>query len=82
MRKYTRLWPCLSLLAVLACATHPVHYAEFDAVDHDASGTIEWHEFKAIYPEASPKSFLEADRNKDGEITPDEWATYIERFAP
>ena len=72
----------LALLVLLGCASNPVHYAVFEQVDHDKSGMIEWYEFKAIYPEASPKSFMEADRNKDGQITPEEWEAYIERYAP
>lgn len=82
------MYPQLLITAVMvwllagACAPHPVHHAPFAAVDQDASGVIEWHEFSPAYPEASPKSFLEADRNKDGEITPAEWETYMQRFAP
>ncbi|MGD9097306.1 MAG: hypothetical protein PVF97_04415 [Desulfobacterales bacterium] len=82
MRRPTNLIRCLPLLAMLACAKHPVHHATFDAVDQDASGIVEWHEFQAAYPEATPKSFLEADQNKDGDITPEEWEAYIQRFAP
>lgn len=77
-----RRLPILVLLLLIGCASDPVHYAEFTNVDHDESGVIEWYEFKAAYPEASPKSFLEADRNKDGRITPGEWEAYIERYAP
>ena len=82
MLKPANLIPLLGLLAMIACAAHPVHFAEFEAVDRDASGIIEWSEFKTAYPEASPKSYMEADQNKDGEITPKEWEAYIQRFAP
>ena len=82
MRMPAKLFRCLPLLAMLACAKHPVHHAPFEAVDQDASGIIEWHEFQKAYPEASPKSFLEADQNKDGEITPEEWAAYMENYPP
>ncbi|MDJ0720368.1 MAG: hypothetical protein QNJ04_01990 [Desulfobacterales bacterium] len=82
MRRPTKLFRCLPLLAMLACAQHPVHHATFDAVDQDDSGTIEWREFKETYPEASPKSYLEADKNKDGDVAPGEWEAYIQRFAP
>ncbi len=82
MLKPVNLIPFLCLLAMIACAAHPVHYAEFEGVDHDASGLIEWYEFKAAYPEASPKSYMEADQNKDGEITPKEWEAYMQNFPP
>jgi hypothetical protein len=82
MQKRFVLIPCLVWLLVGACATHPVHYATFGAVDQDASGIVEWHEFSTAYPKASPRSFMEADQNKDGEIAPQEWEIYIERFAP
>ncbi len=74
--------PGLTLLMTMACAAQPVQYAPFEAVDHDGSGIVEWYEFKKAYPEATPKSFLEADLNKDGDLTPEEWETYMERFAP
>ncbi len=82
LRKRAKLIRYLPLLAMMACATNPVHHAEFEAVDHDASGIIEWYEFKKTYPEATPKSFMEADKNKDGEITPEEWAAYMENYPP
>ncbi len=82
MRIRNKLIQYLPLLAMLACAKHPVHHAAFEAVDQDGSGIIEWHEFQQAYPDASPKSFLEADKNKDGDITPEEWETYIQRFTP
>ncbi len=82
MKTQRKLLTHLALLLLVGCASDPVHYAAFSDVDHDESGKIEWYEFKAAYPEASPKSFLEADRNKDGWITPEEWRAYIERYAP
>ncbi len=82
MNMRLRRLPHLVLLLLIGCASDPVHYEKFNNVDHDESGVIEWYEFKAAYPEASPKSFLEADRNKDGRITPEEWEAYIERYAP
>ncbi len=72
----------LALLLMAGCASDPVHYAAFDEVDTDTSGIVEWYEFKKVYPEASPKSFMEADQDKDGDISPKEWETYIERYAP
>ncbi len=42
LRKRAKLIRYLPLLAMMACATNPVHHAEFEAVDHDASGIIEW----------------------------------------
>ncbi len=80
-RRLKRLLLTAQLL-LIGCASDPVHYVDFNNVDHDESGEIEWYEFKAAYPEASPKSFMEADRNKDGRITPEEWEAYIERYAP
>ncbi|MBL0713041.1 MAG: hypothetical protein JJV98_05010 [Desulfosarcina sp.] len=82
MIKPSMLITVLAILLVVGCASDPVHYAEFGAVDRDESDIVEWYEFKAFYPQASPKSFMEADQNKDGEISADEWHDYIERYRP
>lgn len=82
MKTRFKLFPHLALLLIIGCASDPVHYAAFSNVDHDTSGAIEWYEFKAVYPEASPKSFMEADQDKDGAITPEEWDAYMENYPP
>jgi hypothetical protein len=72
---------CAILMAaalLAACASLPPYDAAFSEVDRDHDGIIEWREFQGYYPDADPKSFLEADRNKDGDITPDEWRSYID----
>ena len=79
-------YPFFSILIatalLAACASLPPYDAAFSAVDRDHDGIIEWREFQAYYPDADPKAFLEADRNKDGDITPDEWRAYIEVQKP
>lgn len=83
MLKSTRLIAALALLLIAGCFSTPVvYYAPFDEVDQDESGIIEWYEFKAVYPDASPKSFLEADQDKNSEITPEEWEAYMEDYPP
>ena len=64
---------------LVACASLPVYDAPFADMDQDGDGVIEWYEFQAHYPEADPKVFLEADRNKNGEITPDEWKAFVDQ---
>ncbi|MDJ0666074.1 MAG: hypothetical protein QNJ61_02325 [Desulfobacterales bacterium] len=81
--KSNPLSTALAILLIAGCASTPVvHYAPFGEVDQDESGIIEWYEFKAVYPDASPKSFLEADRDKNGEISPEEWEAYMEDYRP
>ena len=72
----------MAALLLAACATLPPYNAAFSEVDRDHDGIIEWREFQGYYPDADPKTFLEADRNKDGEITPAEWRSYIEAQQP
>jgi hypothetical protein len=60
-----------------ACTSLPVYDAPFADIDRNSDGVIEWYEFKARYPEADPKAFLEADRNKNGEITTEEWQSFV-----
>ena len=80
--KSTPLSAALTILLIAGCASTPVHHAPFGEVDQDESGIIEWYEFKAVYPDASPKSFFEADLDKNGELTPEEWETYMEDYPP
>jgi len=71
------------LLALLAaCAAMPPFDAAFPDVDLDHDGIIEWREFQTYYPDADPKTFLEADRSKDGDISPEEWRFFIEAQQP
>jgi hypothetical protein len=60
-----------------ACASLPTYTAPFADVDSNGDGVVEWREFKTFYPDADAKAFLEADQNKDGEITPDEWESFV-----
>ena len=78
-----RLFSILTAAVLLAaCASLPPHDAPFAKIDRDQDGIIEWREFQGYYPDADPKSFLEADGNKDGDITPDEWRVYREAQQP
>jgi len=71
------------LTALLAaCAALPPYNAAFSEVDLDHDGVIAWREFQTYYPDADPKTFLEADRSKDGDISPDEWRFFIETQQP
>ena len=65
-----------------ACAAAPRYQAAFADLDQNRDAVVEWREFKGYYPEGDPKAFLEADRNKDGDITPDEWRFYLETQPP
>ncbi len=83
MPKPSTLIAALVILWITGCSSTPVvHNASFSEIDQDDSGIIEWYEFKAFYPEASPKSFLEADLDKNGDITPVEWEAYMENYPP
>jgi hypothetical protein len=61
-----------------ACASLPRYDAAFSAVDQNHDALIEWWEFEAAYPNADPKTFLEADHNKDGQVTAEEWQYYAD----
>ena len=76
MSKFFSIALMTTLLA--ACASLPPYNAPFAEIDTNGDGIIEWREFKTRYPETDAKAFLEADQNKDGDITPDEWQAYIE----
>jgi hypothetical protein len=71
------------ILAALwgGCTTLPRYRAPFLDVDQNHDGVVEWREFATYFPDADPKAFLEADRNKDGQITPEEWEFYGETQA-
>jgi hypothetical protein len=80
MLKFRSLLVVWALLA--ACASQPRYTDPFSVVDQNRDDIVEWREFKAHYPEAAPKAFLEADRNKDGDITPNEWQYFVEMHTP
>jgi hypothetical protein len=83
MKMMRNLFSILIVTALMAaCASLPRYSAPFSEVDQDRDSVIEWREFKIYYPDADPKAFLEADRNKNGEITPDEWRFYVETQTP
>jgi PBP1b-binding outer membrane lipoprotein LpoB len=73
----------IAITAVLltACASLPRYNAPFPEVDSNGDGVIEWQEFKTRYSDSDAKAFLEADRNKNGDITPEEWQFFIEMQA-
>lgn len=67
---------------LVSCAALPPYNAAFSEVDQDHDGIIEWREFQGYYPDADPKTFLEADQSKDGDISLDEWRLFIETQQP
>jgi hypothetical protein len=72
----------ITTVLLTACASLPRYTAPFSEVDHNRDGIIEWHEFIAHYPDSDAKAFLEADHNKNGEISPDEWQFFEETHMP
>lgn len=80
MRKFWSI--AITAVLLTACASLPRYTAPFSEVDHNSDGVIEWQEFKAHYPDSDAKAFLEADRNKNGEIAPDEWQFFVETQRP
>jgi hypothetical protein len=71
----------ITAVLLTACASLPRYTAPFPEVDSNSDGVIEWQEFKTRYPDSDAKAFLEADRNKNGDITPEEWQFFIEMQA-
>lgn len=65
-------------LLLTGCAATPSYRAAFTELDGDAGGTVEWHEFKARFQEATPKAFMAADADKDGRLQPAEWERFQE----
>ena len=66
----------------MACASLPRYNAPFAEIDQDGDGVIEWWEFRTHFPDTDPKTFLEADRNKNGEISLEEWKFFVETHGP
>lgn len=78
-----KLWPIATLtILLMACAALPRYTAPFAEVDHNGDGVIAWQEFITHYPDSDAKAFLQADRQKNGEITPDEWQYFVETQTP
>jgi len=71
-----------ALILVWGCASAPVYCRGFDEIDRNADGILEWQEFKSAYPAADARAFLEADANKNTEITPAEWQRFTEKCPP
>lgn len=73
----------VSTVAVLAaCISLPHYEAAFATIDSNGDTVIEWREFKTYYPEADPKSFLEADQDKNGDISAEEWQRFLNTQGP
>jgi hypothetical protein len=80
MRMGPILWVAM-VLAAAACRSATDH-PPFPRVDADRSGAIDWREYRAAHPEASPKAFLGIDADKDGKIVPGEWPGAREESGP
>ena len=76
MYRYCLIMAMVAGLA--ACASQPRYDAAFSTVDHNHDAVIEWREFETAYPNADPKVFLEADHNKDGLVTAEEWQYFTD----
>jgi hypothetical protein len=70
-------WIALTAAILTACTALPRYEAAFSAIDGNQDQVVEWHEFKAYFPSADPKTFLQADHDKDGNITREEWQSFI-----
>lgn len=68
----------LAALGLWGCFAQPVYREAFGELDQDASGGVEWSEFRRRFPDAAPKVFMEADADKDGTLKPDEWRLFQE----
>lgn len=71
------LFTVITALVVAGCLSAPRYDADFSALDANLDQIIEWHEFKAYYPTADPKAFLQADHDKNGAVTGEEWRFFI-----
>lgn len=65
-----------------ACTSLPCYTAPFSAVDQNRDGVIEWREFKIHYSDTVPTAFMQADHNKDGDVTSEEWQYFVETQTP
>ena len=69
---------------ISGCATQEKHHetnmpepesfnAHFDDMDKNGDALVNWEEFKAFFPQATPEVFQALDLNKDGSVDHDEW---------
>ena len=72
----------LIVATLTACSSTQRYAASFGDVDGNRDGVIEWREFNTYFPGADPKAFLEADHNKDSDVTDEEWWRYTENHPP
>ena len=56
-----------------SCNGESDYNGHFGDLDQDGDDQVTWKEFKAHFPQAEPKVFEEADKNRDKSIGHDEW---------
>lgn len=64
---------------LVACYGSAPVKPSFSELDSDGNNRVEWREFHERIPESTPKGFLEADLDKDGQIRPEEWQVLLEK---
>ncbi len=52
--------------------------ARFPDMDTNGDRLVQWDEFKAYFPETTPKVFAALDMNQDRAVDPDEWQAFEE----
>jgi len=71
-----------ALLLIWGCASTPLFCRGFGEIDRNADGIVEWPEFKAAFPDADARAFLDADANKSSAISPAEWDRFTADCPP
>ncbi|MFZ7128635.1 MAG: EF-hand domain-containing protein [Desulfobacterales bacterium] len=66
----------LSTVLISSCFGKALSLPSYSEMDRDGDGQVVWREFHQGLPSLSPKAFLEADLNKNGYVTPDEWTSW------
>jgi len=88
-KPYAMIAVLILLLATLGCAKekrfHPTALpdpasfnAHFGDIDADDDGWLNWEEFKAYFPKATPSIFEALDLSKDKQVDHDEWHAFKE----
>jgi len=86
---YSIIFVMIMMMAVVGCAQDkkyhkselpdPVSFnAHFGDMDIDGDDLVNWEEFKAYFPQATPDIFKTLDVNGDGQVDHDEWHEFKE----